>query len=63
MSPEELEAVLTDWGFELQSIKGSHRVYRHPAWRETVSIPYRRPLKPVYVRLALAVIDEVRELE
>lgn len=59
VSPEELESILGDWGFELQSVSGSHRQYRHRTG-EKLSIPYRRPLKPVYVRLALAAIDRAR---
>jgi predicted RNA binding protein YcfA (HicA-like mRNA interferase family) len=60
VSPEELETVLLDWGFELRGGTGSHRVFRHPKLRERVSVPYRRPLKPAYVRLALDAIDRVR---
>jgi predicted RNA binding protein YcfA (HicA-like mRNA interferase family) len=63
VSPEELETVLLDWGFVPNPGHGSHRVFRHPALAEKISIPYRRPLKPAYVRLALAAIDRVRRLE
>ena len=61
VSPDELRTVLSDWGFELVSIHGSHYIYRHSALAEKVSVPYRRPLKPAYVRLALDAIDEVRD--
>jgi predicted RNA binding protein YcfA (HicA-like mRNA interferase family) len=59
VTPQELDTVLRDWGFELQSVAGSHHVYRHLGG-EKLSIPYRRPLKPAYVRLALAAIDRIR---
>lgn len=63
VSPAELAAILLDWGFEMHPGKGSHRVFRHPQLAERVSIPQQRPLKPAYVRLALAAIDRVKELE
>lgn len=63
VSPAELAQVLRDWGFELQSVHGSHHVYRHDNLERKVTIPYRKPVKPAYVRLALAAIDEVRSLE
>ena len=48
VSPEELDAVLTAEG------------YRHPTLTYRLSVPYRRPLKPAYVRIALRAIDDAR---
>ena len=59
VSPEELRTALGWFGFELERVTGSHWQYRHPALFEKVVIPYRRPVKPVYVRDALKAINEV----
>ena len=59
VAPETLRTVLEDAGFGLDRIKGSHWIFVHSVSGQTLSIPYRRPLKPVYVRTAIAAIDEV----
>jgi predicted RNA binding protein YcfA (HicA-like mRNA interferase family) len=58
-TPEELRAALEDAGFTLEATSASHWIYRHPLIPRNLSIPYRRPLKPVYVRLAIEAIEEV----
>ena len=58
-APEELRLALEDAGFVLGSITASHWIYWHPARPQNLSVPYRRPLKPVCVRLALQAITEV----
>jgi acyl-coenzyme A synthetase/AMP-(fatty) acid ligase len=35
-------------------------VFEHPAVAEAVSVPARRPIKPVYVRRFVAFIEAVR---
>ncbi len=51
--------MLLSFGFEVQSVHGSHWVFVHPALEFPLVVPYRRPLKPVYVRMALEAVDEV----
>lgn len=49
----ELRRVLLRLGFEERSPTGSsHYTYSHPDAREILTIPRRKPLKPVYVRMA-----------
>jgi predicted RNA binding protein YcfA (HicA-like mRNA interferase family) len=56
--PEELEQVLLRLGFEKRAGKGSHTVYKWGEYRLTV--PYNKPfLKPIYIKLALEIIDEL----
>ena len=43
-----------------QGINISHVVFEHPAVAEAVSVPARRPIKPVYVRRFVAFIEAVR---
>ncbi len=60
-SPEDLRLALEDAGFRLEGTTASHWIYRHPRLARNLSIPYRRPLKPVYVRMALDAIAEVTQ--
>ncbi len=59
VSPEALRTALESAGFTLVHVRGSHWRYRHPRREDAVVVPYRRPVKQVYVRDALKAIDEV----
>ena len=55
---EELRRVLLRLGFEQRAPKGSHYTFAHPDVPSILTIPKRKPLKPVYVRNARALITE-----
>jgi predicted RNA binding protein YcfA (HicA-like mRNA interferase family) len=61
VSLEELSQVLTDFGFWLDTVNGSHHVFRNSlqnkAWKLT--IPFRKPVLAIYVKQAIVAIDEV----
>ena len=40
---------------------GSHYRVSHPDRSEKLTIPYKRPIKPVYIRALVRFIDAVRE--
>lgn len=56
---EELRALLDSNGFVSQTVRGSHWTFRHPELREILTVPRRNPVKPVYVKLALGLIDKL----
>lgn len=41
---------------------GSHYKVAHPNMREKLTIPFRRPIKPVYIRQIVVFVDQVRGL-
>lgn len=41
---------------------GSHYKIAHGGIREIVTIPYRRPIKPVYIRKLVKLIEQVERL-
>ena len=41
---------------------GSHVIFSVPGVREIVSVPARRPIKPVYIKQFLALIDALGEV-
>jgi predicted RNA binding protein YcfA (HicA-like mRNA interferase family) len=57
---EELASVLRGCGFEQEPGRGSHTVFRHPARGLTLSVPHHGngPVKPVYVRKVLQLVDD-----
>jgi predicted RNA binding protein YcfA (HicA-like mRNA interferase family) len=55
-----LETVVRAFGVNVRKPSGSHVVFEHPAVAEAVSVPARRPIKPIYVRRFVQLIDAVR---
>ena len=57
--------MLEDYDFELKRTKGSHHSFVGYIGDQKVSvvIPYRRPLKEVYVKRVLALLDEIEPLD
>jgi hypothetical protein len=58
---EDIEAVCREFGILCAAPRGggSHYKVAHPKVDEKLTIPYKRPLKPVYIRKLLAFIDSV----
>jgi hypothetical protein len=54
------EAVAAAHSVNIRKSGGSHVVFEHLAVAEAVSVPARRPIKPVYVRRFVAFIEAVR---
>jgi len=58
---EELQAVAEENFVEWRRPDrgGSHVIFSAPGVREIVSVPAKRPIKPIYIRQFLALIDAV----
>ena len=54
------EANLVEW--RRPGRGGSHVIFSAPGVREIVSIPARRPIKPVYIKQFLAPVDAAGEV-
>ena len=61
VSLDDLRRVLEDYGFVLERSEGSHFTFSVIIANQTklLVVPYRRPVKPIYVKKALQIIDEV----
>jgi predicted RNA binding protein YcfA (HicA-like mRNA interferase family) len=53
----DVESLCREYGLSFRFGKGSHVQLRHPAAREILTIPARRPIKPVYIRRLVRYID------
>lgn len=60
---EELQSVAQEHGVDWRrpGHGGSHVIFTAWGVREIVSVPARRPIKPVYIRQFLALIDRANE--
>lgn len=61
-SIQDVAAVCREGGVECQPPRagGSHYKVYHPAVSRILTIPFRRPIKAVYIRMLVAFIDEVQ---
>lgn len=57
---ESLEAVAARFGITVRKPAGSHVVFQHEESVISVTVPAHRPIKPVYVKQFLALVDDVR---
>jgi hypothetical protein len=62
---EDVEAVCREYGVLCSAPRGggSHYKVAHPRMTEKLTIPYKRPIKPVYIRKLIAFIDAVSKLQ
>lgn len=62
---EELQSVAEESGVSWRrpGHGGSHVIFSASGVREIVSVPAKRPIKPVYIRLFLALIDNAAEVK
>jgi predicted RNA binding protein YcfA (HicA-like mRNA interferase family) len=58
----ELDLLLRACGFEQRKTGGSHFIYKRQG-TPSLSVPFKRPIKEVYVRKALQFIEEYGDLD
>jgi hypothetical protein len=58
---EDLLVVAKQFGIECRNNGGSHHVFGFPGSEMDVTLPAHRPIKPVYVRQFLLLVDSVKE--
>jgi len=61
---EDVETLCREHGILCSAPRGggSHYKVAHPRMAEKLTIPYKRPIKPVYIRKLIAFIDAVSKL-
>jgi antitoxin HicB len=58
---EDLDKLLRWHGFECDGAEGSHYTYIHDVV-DPITIPRAKPVKTHYVKAALALLDQLRDL-
>ena len=60
---DDLDSVARHFGFGRIEAKGSHTKFYHDRLPEILSVPVKRPIKPIYVKHLLALIAKLEELK
>lgn len=60
---DDLITVARQFGIECRNHGGSHHVFSYPGVDADLSVPAHRPVKPIYVRQFLLLLDAVKELQ
>jgi len=59
---DDVETVATAFAISVRKSGGSHVVLSHSSVSTRLTIPARRPIKTVYIRMFVALLDEIRGL-
>lgn len=54
---EQLENIAKNYGVTVRKTGGSHVVFDHPEWVELLCVPAKRPIKPLYVKRFVTLIE------
>ncbi len=57
----KLLSVAKQHGLEVRSTGGSHHVFSHPSVKDPLSVPAHRPIKAIYIKRFVALIDQIQE--
>ena len=57
---EDVVAVAKKYDLLIRAQGGSHYVFGFPGIRDSVTIPAARPIKPVYIKRLVELIDKVK---
>lgn len=60
---DELRTVAERHAFVLRSVRGSHYQFRHDCLREILTVSARPPVKPMYVKEVIRLIEKLSEEE
>jgi len=58
----DVNTVCSQFGLEIRTGKGSHHVVSHSSVATMVTIPAHRPIKPIYIKKLVELIDRVRSI-
>ncbi|MFZ5670680.1 MAG: type II toxin-antitoxin system HicA family toxin [Pseudomonadota bacterium] len=60
-SMEDIQSVCRAFGIACEAPKrGSHFAISHPSQKSILTVPYNRPIKPVYIRLVVTYVRAVK---
>jgi hypothetical protein len=56
---EDLESLAARHGLEVRKPGGSHAIFFHKPTGQQLSVPTKRPIKPIYVTAFIALLDDI----
>ena len=57
---ETLISIAAKYGIEIRNHGGSHHIFSYPGIEFAVSVPAHRPIKPVYIKQFILLIDQAK---
>ena len=58
----DLKSLAMKFGLEIRNVNhGSHVIFFHPGYRENISIPSNRHIKPIYVEKLTSFIERLEQ--
>lgn len=57
----DFDTIAKRFGITMRQGKGSHVSFSHPKWVDILTVPAHRPVKPVYVKKFVSLIDALNE--
>ena len=57
----KLLTIAKQYGLEVRSTGGSHHVFSHPLVKDPLSVPAHRPIKAIYIKRFVLLIDQIQE--
>jgi len=57
----DLFVVSVCFGITYRQGKGSHVSFSHPCWIEILTVPAHRPIKPIYAKKFVSLVDALKE--
>lgn len=58
---EQLEVVARHYNIDVRKSGGSHVVFCHSQWIELLCVPAHRPIKPIYIKKLVSLIEALGE--
>lgn len=59
----DLEVIARRFEIVIKQGKGSHVCFAHTKWVEILTVPAHRPIKPIYIKKFILLIDELMDGE
>jgi predicted RNA binding protein YcfA (HicA-like mRNA interferase family) len=59
----DLEVVAGRFGINMRRGKSSHVSFSHPTCVDILTVPDHRPIKPIYVKKLISLIESLKEVE
>jgi hypothetical protein len=58
---EDVITVAKHYKLLMRTTGGSHYIFSFPGIKESVSVPAHKPIKPVYIKHLVELIDKIKE--
>lgn len=56
---EDVEKLASHFGFFVRKTSGSHVTFSHKKLQQILTIPARKPIKPIYIKNLLKIIEQL----